>query len=142
MHTQGCIRIFPEPKSHACPPLRFGRRAPLAQKCRTWVNLLQGNIVDCGCFGTLLPDTISWWNISRNCVIIGLLLWVGKEKNNQSFVTNVQQHYSSEKNLICKSGKSSTRGYVPAHVSHRVCGESGVEIIEMMSDNAFKLSDI
>lgn len=38
------------------------------------INLFQGNVVDCGCFGSTVSNEISWWGVLRN-VILGLIIY-------------------------------------------------------------------
>lgn len=41
------------------------------------VNLLRGRReIDCGCFGPLLRQRLSWWLVARNAVLAALAVWV------------------------------------------------------------------
>jgi len=38
------------------------------------VNLIRGNRPACACFGSRARTPISWWTVTRNCVLIGVIV--------------------------------------------------------------------
>ncbi len=45
------------------------------------VNLLQNNVVECGCFGNYFSSELSWWSVLRNIFLGYLLLWISQHEN-------------------------------------------------------------
>ncbi len=37
------------------------------------INLIRGNLIDCGCYGTMVTTSISWWHVLHNVTLCSLL---------------------------------------------------------------------
>lgn len=46
------------------------------------INLIRGNIVECGCFGNYLEEKIGWSILLRDFIILGLLYIINKNSPN------------------------------------------------------------
>jgi uncharacterized membrane protein YphA (DoxX/SURF4 family) len=40
------------------------------------INLLRGRTIDCGCFGPVAQQQITWWTVARNVVLLGMAVFV------------------------------------------------------------------
>lgn len=48
------------------------------------INLFQGNIIECGCYGSIYKENIGWWSVLRNSLLIIILVWLFQsEKYNE-----------------------------------------------------------
>lgn len=54
------------------------------------INLLRHNMIACGCFGSHLSGSISWWDVLRNLVLCFILCWIGydQKSDNANFVSD------------------------------------------------------
>jgi len=57
------------------------------------INIIRGNIIDCGCFGRLFSEKIGWRLLFRDFILLGLLLCILSEKK---FIYSIQKSFKSK----------------------------------------------